>query len=127
MSRKLLVTVSRGFITNSSSVIHWFDQNRMLSNPKVRTFLSRYGFDDGSLPNMVGADLYSRAGCSSIATDNKTKDVLINEVECIQGIDELKDESIGIIIYGDEYTSFSSELSLILEEEGLLLGTVGYL
>lgn len=124
---RILVTISKGFITNSSSVIHWFDQEKALADEKVQSFLKLHGYT--GLPSYVGSDLWSRSSCDSIITTEEVKGSLRE-----QTIDGWQiplpycsnNPKVGIIIYGDEYDSFARELSEVIERSDASLGQDDY-
>jgi hypothetical protein len=110
-----VISMVSGFITNSSSVIHFFDM-RLLEDTEVSEFFDTYGIHDG----ILGDDLWYRSQCASLLIGKEMKqdaqDALNNMEYSSNDFDlQVEDENIGVVIYGDEYTSFASELSFILD------------
>lgn len=113
------LTVNSGFITNSSSCIHWFDK-RILKDPDVKTFIKKYELGAGS----VGRDLMSRSSCASLVVDQKTflqaaadfqsGDYAEYAPSIFRPGEEYQDNVI--VIYGDEYSNIFSELCHLMED-----------
>jgi len=123
--RRLVINV--GFITNSSSAIHWFPKE-VLENPDVKAFMEAYGLSRGH----VGDDLWYRSNCDTIALTKEQKlDVSAQLSNSEYGgsigasVDPV-DDSTFVVIYGDEYQSVTSELAHMLcrvcDEKGLSHG-----
>lgn len=106
------ISITTGFITNSSSVVYFF-KKEALEHPKVKTFMEKFDVQDG----FVG-DIWYRSRCASIAVTRAQ----IEEVR-----DQLNDpdwsahcpsvpEDEALLVYGDEYESLPSDLLDILRE-----------
>jgi hypothetical protein len=104
-----------GFITNSSSAVHWFPKE-LLDVPEVRAFMAAYGLSGGT----TGSDLWDRSRCDSVALTEAQKHEVrtqLSSAEYSGGIGESidpKDASTFVVIYGDEYESVTSELAALL-------------
>lgn len=111
MQMRLVVNV--GFITNSSSVIHWFPKE-VLQDPDVQAFLNAYGMSSGT----VGSDLWHRGACGSfLVTPDQYADAegqLSGSEYCTAPSIGPNDGSAVAVIYGDEYQTVFSELSGVL-------------
>lgn len=106
------LTIQIGFITNSSSVIHWFPKE-VLTDPEVRTFIEAYGIGEG----FVGEYLWSRSSCGSFLVTDAQKNAAeyqLNESEYGGGGYSMGGPDKVTVIYGDEYTSVASELCEVL-------------
>lgn len=116
MAKRLIINM--GFITNSSSAIHWFPKE-LLNDPGVKAFMEAYGLDRGS----VGEDLWYRSACESIAITTEQKQQVRDQLtrEDYDGgsigvsVDPADDSNF-VVIYGDEYESVTSELAHLLSE-----------
>lgn len=67
-----VLSVTQGFITNSSSAVHAFD-NELLEVPEIKAFLQKFG-----IVGYVGSDLWGRGGGeeSILLTDAQKKETL---------------------------------------------------
>lgn len=104
------LTINVGFITNSSSAIHWFDK-KVLEAPEVKAFLEAYAIN-----GYVG-NVWERSRCDTFAPDRKTKEQLVEafsqEPEWhAPGINPGDDDVV--VIYGDEYDSLTKTLCELL-------------
>lgn len=102
------LTVNTGFITNSSSCVHWFDP-RVLKDPDVKQFISKYELADGE----VGSGLMNRSSCGSYipnATKHAEAMAQLAGEEYSPPIGPTYDDRV-IVIYGDEYQTVFSMLS----------------
>lgn len=113
MAKRLIINM--GFITNSSSAIHWFPKE-LLEDPEVRAFMSAYGIANG----FVGNDLWYRSACETIALTKEQKQETKTQLGSsdydsrMGGAVDPEDENTFVIIYGDEYSSVTSELAHLL-------------
>ncbi len=124
MTKRLIINV--GFITNSSSAIHWFPKE-LLGDPDVKAFMEAYGLSSG----YVGDELWNRGSCESIAItkeqlQNVNEQLSNSEYSSNPGGVNPDDDSTFVIIYGDEYQSVTSELASLLckvcDDKGLSHG-----
>lgn len=114
MAKRLIINM--GFITNSSSAIHWFPKE-MLEEPEVKTFMEAYGLREG----YVGGNLWNRGDCESILITPEQKRQAreeLNNTDYSSGTgDQIgTDDNQFVVIYGDEYESVTSELAHLLSE-----------
>lgn len=115
MAKRLIINM--GFITNSSSAIHWFPKE-ILEDPEVRTFMEAYGLGGG----YVGSELWHRGACESLLITPEQKQEArerLNDTEYSPGTGDryFKDaDNQVILIYGDEYSSVTSELASLLSD-----------
>lgn len=105
--------VTTGFITNSSSMICWFDR-ALLDHPDVKAFMAAYGIEGG----MVGKDLWHRGACTSILMTPEQRKEAQHRLR-VDGYSDYapdlgEDDDKIIVIYGDEYTNIASEFSEVL-------------
>lgn len=114
MAKRLIINM--GFITNSSSAIHWFPKE-VLDDPDVKTFMEAYGLTGG----YVGDDLWSRDTCESVLLNAAQHDQARTDLNSGYGDGDAGDRLVGngadggiTIIYGDEYESVTSELAHLL-------------
>jgi len=108
----LVIGMSLGFVTNSSSMVHHFP-NALLEDPKVAAFLRAFDVAQG----YVGDDLWHRGLCETIAiTPAQKEDVnrQLTENEYGASIRVSTDTDEFIVIYGDEYSSMASTLCDLL-------------
>lgn len=112
------VTIGIGHITNSSSVVHYFDK-RLLGDPDVKAFVEAYGLGEGR----VGADLWHRGHCSSYLPTKEAKHEASRRLSgdlypfgpgAESGTSIREDDDEIIVIYGDEYESFARDLCELL-------------
>jgi len=134
------LTVTSGFITNSSSVIYHFDA-RILEHPKVKRFLEAYELNKG----YVGSEIWNREDCMTLAMTKEQKEEAHRGFNSINGWDIFKDDdsfrynpddyidvnnSGPIIIYGDEYDHITHTVCELMrqasEELGLNFGGRDY-
>ena len=125
MPKKLFINV--GFITNSSSVVHYYPK-AILEDPEVRAFMEAYSIQDG----YVGEDLWHREYCESLLLTKEQK--LKEKAKFAEGtyegtpyrhppVDPENDEVV--LIYGDEYQCITSELCDVLGRACKRLGLAG--
>lgn len=122
MAKRLIINM--GFITNSSSAIHWFPKE-LLEHPDVRAFMSAYGIAGG----YVGSDLWYRSACETIALTKEQKQATKEQLSSSEysprtgDMVNPDDDSQFVVIYGDEYQCVTMELSHLLcriaDEKGL--------
>ena len=112
------LTVNIGFITNSSSVIHWFD-GAILKDPEVQAFIDAYELSAGS----IGENLWNRARCGSLLTTEdqfaQVREDLADEIgsnNIVQNGGVATRNGGVAIIYGDEYATIFSELAHVMSE-----------
>lgn len=108
------VAVNSGFITNSSSCVHWFDR-RVLKDPDVKQFLAKYEITDGE----VGSCLLDRSKCGSFIPNAETHKEAVDSTAGEEYGPPLKqdyDEQQVITIYGDEYQTVFSILTELLRK-----------
>lgn len=101
------VTVNVGFITNSSSVVHFFDK-KLLEHPEVAAFLSKH-----EITGYVGANLWNRGACESILITDEQKELGQKRMEGFEwglGNDVKGAKDTFTVIYGDEHWGFAQEL-----------------
>ena len=109
------ISVSIGFVTNSSSVIHHFPRE-LLEHPQVKAFIEKFELQDG----FVGEDLWHLSHCTSFLVTPEQKAGVQerfthNEYDSRgPGID--MDPNQVVLIYGDEYTSIASSLCSLLKD-----------
>lgn len=112
------VTINIGFVTNSSSCIHFFDK-RVLEDPEVKTFLESYGIGGG----YIGEELWSRNTCGSfLVTEEQKHEAFARLREPGYGSFADPRESDVVVSYGDEHPEISMELSTVLERACERLG-----
>lgn len=115
MAKRLIINM--GFITNSSSAIHWFPKE-LLDEPEVKAFMDAYGLGSG----YVGDDLWYRSNCETIALTKEQKQEVKGQLTREDYGSRMgdtvnpDDDSQFVIIYGDEYQSVTSELAHLLSE-----------
>lgn len=115
------ISINSGFVTNSSSVVHYFDKG-LLDHPKAVAFMEAYEIDEG----FVGEDLWYRSHCDSILISKDSKEEAIKNLNSGDYANYAPSINPGgeevIIIYGDEYDSlaqaFAHLLKQIAEEQG---------
>jgi hypothetical protein len=117
------VTIGTGFITNSSSVVHYFDK-ALLKDPDVVAFIKAYGLEDG----FVGKEIWNRSLCASLLVTKEQKALVQRQftgdlypygdiIDTPTGPSmKVDDDDAVVIIYGDEYTTFASTLCRLLEQ-----------
>lgn len=103
--------VVTGFVTNSSSMICWFDR-KLLEHPDVRAWVDAYGIGEG----FIGTDMWHRGACGSILMTLEQKADAMAELNSADyGDFDLGDNPDEfVVIYGDEYTSLASEFCNVL-------------
>lgn len=117
------VSITTGFVTNSSSVIYHFP-NELLSHPKVATFMKAFGIEDG----FIGEDLWDRSVCTSVAITKEQKQevlqkLLQNEEFATRHPVIDVDADKFVVIFGDEYRSIANMLAdlighVLVEQHG---------
>lgn len=109
------ISINSGFITNSSSVVHYFDK-KLLDHPKVAAFMEAYEIGEG----FVGDDLWYRSQCDSILISKASKERAIENLNSSNYADYAPSINSGgdevIIIYGDEYDSLAQDFAHLLEQ-----------
>lgn len=118
------ITINIGFITNSSSVVHWFPR-QVLDDPDVQAFLRAYEIEDG----YVGSDLWARNQCGSFVV-TKEQRLEMNEKMVLDWGDGQDthgpkadvDSDDVLVVYGDEHHEISLILSGILARACKRLG-----
>ena len=108
------VTIGSGFITNSSSVVHYFDK-ALLEDPEVAAIIEAYDLQDG----LLGDPIYSRSHCSSFILSEGMKQQAAAELKEALEDYSMPPVAVGkpnvmVVIFGDEYSSFASLLCEIL-------------
>lgn len=105
------LTVNVGFITNSSSVVHWFPR-AVLEDPEVRAFVEAYEIGGGFL----GEEIWNKSACGSFVVSAEQREALraaLNDGE-YGGGHAVGGEGEVAVVYGDEYSSVASELCEVL-------------
>lgn len=104
-----------GFVTNSSSVIHYFDK-KVFDDPEVKAFMEKY-----ELKDILPADVWCRSTCHCLITEEDTFDKVNEDLirsysddDYYRNYLEGYDPNKAIIIYGDEYDSIYHDLSNII-------------
>lgn len=118
------IFINVGFITNSSSVVHWFPRE-VLESPDVKAFLEAYELSGG----YVGDNLWSRDTCGSfLNSDEQFKRVQaeLHGDEYGKGPDIGSPEKHVVVIYGDEYSNITSDLCELLREACEKMGLNGH-
>ena len=113
------ITISMGFITNSSSVIHWYPKE-VMEDAQVQAFIKAYDIQNG----YVGSDLWNRGACGSFLTNDKLKEqalASLNENDYEHPNIPVGDDTV-VLIYGDEYADLTMELSGVLSQACTRLG-----
>lgn len=111
------LSMTIGFITNSSSAIHHFPRE-VLDHPRVKGFLEAFEITGG----FIGEDLWSRSHCTTVAITKEQKEEVqrrLNASEYTEyarapAVDVDSDEIV--VIYGDEYQSIASSLADLCAE-----------
>lgn len=109
------VSITTGFVTNSSSVIHHFP-NELLSHPKIAAFLKAFEIEDG----FIGEDLWDRSACTSVAITKEQKQEVLQKLQNEEFatshpvIDVDADKFV--VIFGDEYRSIANMLTDLIGE-----------
>lgn len=125
MAKRLTINV--GFITNSSSAVHWFPKE-LLEEPEVKTFMDAYGLNEG----YVGTEMWGRSTCETVALTKAQKQEVKNKLgaepeyggaSIVDRIDPDSDKDF-VVIYGDEHCSVTSELSRLLSDAASKRGLV---
>jgi len=107
------ITINIGFITNSSSCIHFFDK-RLLGDEQVKAFIDAYGIAGG----YVGSDLWHRARCGSFLVNDEQREKArkeLNEAD-FGGPYPVGDADSVTVIYGDEHSEITMELDTVLKD-----------
>lgn len=122
MAKRLTINV--GFITNSSSCVHFFPK-ALFMDPSVQAFLSAYDLQNG----FVGNDLWHRAECTSLLVTQEQKakaQADLNSSQYSGGPTITCDDETVVVIYGDEYDNVAREVNEIMcalaEKQGLSVG-----
>lgn len=113
------ISVNTGFITNSSSVVHGFDQE-LLEDPDVAAFIQTYGMSEG----FVG-DVWYRSETTFAVTPEQKQEVreaFSTSEFSSRSIPGDNDDDSVIIVYGDEYETITSELANLLYQASQRLG-----
>jgi len=115
------ISVSIGFVTNSSSVVHHFPR-KLLEHPQVKAFIEKFELQDG----FVGDNLWHRDHCASFLVTPEQKAEVTRSFSGDNHIssDDFqytgpaidKDPDQVVLIYGDEYMSIASSLCALLSE-----------
>lgn len=107
------LSINIGFITNSSSIVHYFPKE-LLSHPKIAAFIKSFEINNG----FVGSDVWDRRNCGSFAVTIEQKTAIKTDFKNMESyvpsFDLAEDEDV--IIYGDEYPSIASTLSHMINE-----------
>jgi len=108
-----VLTINVGFITNSSSAIHWYNK-AVLDAPEVQAFLKTYEIENG----YIGRDVWHRGECDTLAITKEQKTTLkerLGDSEfCTPPDVDTEDDNI-VVIYGDEYGGITQSLSHLLD------------
>jgi hypothetical protein len=115
------ISISIGFVTNSSSVVHHFPRE-LLNHPKVKTFIEKFELQDG----FVGDNLWHRDRCGSflVSADQKAEvarnfsgdnSLSDDDYQCKGPAIDMDPDQV-VLIYGDEYGSIASSLCSLLIE-----------
>jgi hypothetical protein len=118
------ITINIGFITNSSSVVHYYPKE-ILEDPEVKFFLTTYGIEGG----YASDDVLYRSSCDSMLLTDQQKthaDIQLREAETHYTVSAKDHANEVILIYGDEYTSITSELATLLNKVARRLGMGDY-
>jgi hypothetical protein len=109
----LVLSVTQGFITNSSSAVHAFDM-RLLEVPEVKTFMQKFGITRG----FVGRDMWMRGSESSLLlTTEQKEEAREDKNEYGGGEPPIPMEAgVFVLVYCDESDSIVSEFCRFLEE-----------
>lgn len=113
---KFRVSITAGFITNSSSVIHHIPR-ALLEHPKVKAFIETYGLEDG----FVGEDMWSRNECATIALTPEQKakvhhNLTHEDFAGYRGPSVDLDTDDVIVVYGDEHPGVASMLVQVIRD-----------
>lgn len=133
------VSVTLGFITNSSSVVHHFPRE-LFEDARVQAFMEAFAAQDG----FVGDNMWHRGRCTTVAMTRDQKAIVAhqmrhNEYDAKGPEIDVESDDV-VVVYGDEYTTVASQLcSLVCEvakerdfgkgsglEEKLRFGGVSY-
>jgi hypothetical protein len=115
------LTINIGFITNSSSVVHWLPKE-ILQDEEVKAFLDAYGLAGGT----VGDDLWRRDTCSSFIVTPEQAEAANEQLRSSEYSAPVEVPVDAVtVIYGDEYSTVFAELSHVLEAAASRLGLVG--
>ncbi len=118
------ITMGCGHITNSSSVVHYFDK-ALLEDPGVKAFIKAYEMEDG----LVGSDMWSRSTCTSFLVNKELKSQA-NVKLMKEGYEDYPgpqlredDDSEIVLIYGDEYSNPTHTLCTLLKNAARKAGS----
>lgn len=116
------ISISTGFVTNSSSIVQHFDKTLLL-DPDVKAFLDAYDLHEGR----CSENIWYRSQAASFLVTKEQKELArrqftgdLNpftdeEWECNGPlIDPNKDDEV-VVCYGDEYTSFAHTLCELIK------------
>ena len=114
-------TINVGFITNSSSVVHYLPPE-LWNHPKIKALFELYGGD-----GYVGNYMASRVGCETVAVTPEQKEQALHEYRDVFesgfSLSSTEKETGAVIIFGDEYQSLPQLLSSmardLASEEGI--------
>lgn len=117
------ISISSGFVTNSSSIVQHFDK-ALLDDPDVKAFLDAYDLHEGR----CSTELWCRDRAASFLVTREQKELARrqytgdlnpysdDEWKCNgPTIDPDADNEV-IVCYGDEYTSFANTLCHLLRD-----------
>ena len=113
------VSITEGFITNSSSVVHHVPKS-IAEHPKVKAFIEKMELDKGYVPRQV----WDRRNCDGVIVNEEQ----VKRVNDDHGWDcgsinvEIKADDAMVVIYGDEYESAAHTISRIVREVAYELG-----
>lgn len=104
-----------GFITNSSSVIHFFPPE-VLNHPDVQAVLRTFGVQGG----FVGDELWNRSLCSSVLITDEQKELAYEMLaESDYSSPPCDKETLMqpgvVVIYGDEYQGLARSLCNVMQ------------
>lgn len=117
---RLQVSVNMGFITNSSSCVHWFP-SKVLEHSDVKAVLDAYGAHGG----WIGDDLWRRTHCDSFLVSDEQKQEAQEQADSA-GYGSAPDlagrPGDVVVVYGDEYDSLARLLSDVMSEACSAMG-----
>lgn len=114
------VSITVGFITNSSSVVHHFPR-ALLEQPEIKAFLEAFEIQDG----FVGSEIWNRSSCGSFAVTKEQKAQILAELNHSDyggGYNVDVDGDSVVVVYGDEYSDIASILHHMLWQTATSLG-----
>ena len=113
---EMIASISLGFVTNSSSMVHHIP-SEIMAHPKVRAFLKVWDIEGGVEPE----EPWSRDSCTTIAlTPEQKRKVKAKFNE--PGYEDFRappidtEDDSTLVIFGDEYRSIASALVHLIEE-----------